>query len=177
MEQTANKMPIYAENFFARLKNYLDNSIYFYGSIQRPDYLPEDSDIDVAIFTDNMPSLLNKLSGFLKIKVADFKRFIWKLNSTNKVIPGYKFMYEQPEYNFKAEFCIYNERDKNELLEEYKLKTYLPVYSIWLLYLIKFLYYKLKIITRVWYVYFKDIIINKITGQGSSQFVIMDLPK
>jgi len=177
METTINKMPTFAENFFNRLNNYLDNNVYFYGSVQRPDYLPYDSDVDVAIFADNIPSMLNKLSNFLEIKVADFKRFIWKLNYTNKVIPGYKFMYEIPEQNFKAEFCIYNENDKNELLHEYRLKTFLPFYSIWLLHIIKFFYYRLKIMPRVWYVYLKDLVINKITGQGSSQFVIMDLPR
>jgi len=177
METTINKMPEYAENFFHRLNNYLDKNVYFYGSIQRADYLPEDSDIDVAIFTDNMASMVYKLSNFLKIKVDDFKRFIWKLNYTNKFIPGYKLMYEEPENNFKAEFCIYNENNKSELLHEYKLKTFLPFYSVWLLHLLKILYYKLNIMNRAWYAYFKDIIINKITGHGSSQFVIMDLPK
>lgn len=177
METTKNKIPDYAENFFNRLNSYLDNNVYFYGSVQREDYMPYDSDIDVAIFTDNMPSMVNKLSNFLKMKVTDFKKFIWKLNYTNKIIPGYKLMYQEPDRNFKAEFCIYNENDKNELLQEYKLKTYLPFYSIWLLHLIKILHYKLNIIDRAWYAYFKDWIINKITGQGSSQFVIMDLPK
>lgn len=176
MEKTINKMPPYAENFFNRLNNYLDKNVYFYGSVQRQDYLPNDSDIDVAIFTDNMNSMVNKLSNFLKIKVADFKRFIWKLNYTNKIIPGYKLMYEEPENNFKAEFCIYNENDKDELLHEYHLKTFLPFYSICLLYLIKILHYKLNIMDRAWYAYFKKIIIDDITGQGPSQFVIMDLP-
>jgi predicted nucleotidyltransferase len=177
MEKTLNKMPDYAENFFIRLNNYLDKNVHFYGSVQRDDYLPNDSDIDVAIFTDNVPSMLNKLSNFLKLKTCDFKRFIWKLNYTDKIISGYKCKYEEPNNNFMTEFCIYNEKDKNELLHEYKLKTYLPFYSIWFLHIIKFLYYKLHLINREWYAYLKEIIINKITGQGSSQFVIMDLPK
>ena len=53
--------------FFKQLQNYLDTDIYFYGSVNRTDYVPGKSDIDVAIFTDNEYSVITKLQHFLKI--------------------------------------------------------------------------------------------------------------
>ena len=65
METTKNKMSHFAEKFFHKLKNYLDTKLYYYGSIQRNDYFPNSSDIDVDIFTDNEQSTITKLQNFL----------------------------------------------------------------------------------------------------------------
>ena len=54
METTKNEIPEYNNIFFEKLKNYLDMKIYFFGSVQRNDYFPKSSDIDVALFTDNI---------------------------------------------------------------------------------------------------------------------------
>lgn len=175
METTINKMPEYAENFYRRLNNYLDTNVYFYGSIQRADYFPEDSDIDVAIFTDNVDSMINKISTFLKKKKNDFRRFVIKMTSCNKIACGYKFMYVEPEHNFKTEFSVFDEKYKKYLLKEYEIKNNLPMYSIFLLQILKIIYYKLKIISYSWYAYLKDIAINKLTGNTNGSFVILDI--
>ena len=39
METTKNKLPEDAQVFLNNLKQYLDKPLYFYGSIQRPDYM------------------------------------------------------------------------------------------------------------------------------------------
>ena len=52
METTKNEIPEYNKIFFEKLKNYLDMKIYFFGSVQRNDYFPKSSDIDVALFTE-----------------------------------------------------------------------------------------------------------------------------
>ena len=67
METTKNKLPVFAEHFFKKLGDYLDTKIYYYGSIQRSDYFPDSSDIDVDIFTENENSTITKLQHFLKI--------------------------------------------------------------------------------------------------------------
>ena len=67
METTKNKMPEYNNIFFEKLKNYLDTKLYFFGSVQRPDYFQKGSDIDVAIFTDNIKSTVTKLQSFLNV--------------------------------------------------------------------------------------------------------------
>jgi len=175
METTINKMPDYAENFYRRLNNYIGTNVYFYGSVQRADYFPEDSDIDVAIFTDNMPSMLNRISTFLKKRKSDFKRFVIKLVDSNKIATGYKCMYIEEDRNFKTEFSVYDEKFKPDILNEYQIKNNLPLYSVFLLQILKIIYYKLKIITHDWYAYLKDIVINKLTGNTSGSFVILDI--
>ena len=53
METTKNELPYKLKRFFYKLENDLDTKLYFYGSIQRNDYVAGKSDIDVSIFTDN----------------------------------------------------------------------------------------------------------------------------
>lgn len=175
METTINKLPPYAENFYRCLNNYLGTNVYFYGSIQRADYFPEDSDIDVAIFTDNVPSIINKLSTFLKKKKNEFRRFVIKPINSNQIAIGHKCMHVEKENNFKTEFSIYDEKYKVDVLKEYNIKNNLPFYSVFLLQILKFVYYKLNIISYDLYAHLKDIAINKLTGLNNGSFVILDI--
>ena len=93
METTKNKMPIYATQFFDKLSNYLDTKLYFFGSVQRNDYFPESSDIDVDVFTDNESSTITKLQNFLGVQRYEFKKFIYKLHKSNKLVHGKKIEY------------------------------------------------------------------------------------
>jgi predicted nucleotidyltransferase len=61
METTKNNLPENVKNFFNDLRKYLDTKLLFYGSVQRSDYFPESSDIDVDIFTDNVGSTMSKM--------------------------------------------------------------------------------------------------------------------
>ena len=90
MESTKNKMPEFAEEFFKKLGNYLDTKIYFFGSIQRADYFPNSSDIDADIFTENENSTLSKMQNFLGVKRHEFKKFVYRLHKTKKMVHGYK---------------------------------------------------------------------------------------
>lgn len=175
METTINKLPEYAENFYRRLNNYLETKVYFYGSVQRSDYYPEDSDIDASIFTDNMQSMINKMSVFLKKKKNDFKRFVIKFKNSNVIATGYKVMYVEPENNFKTEFSIYEDKYKNDVLEEHYITNNLPFYAVFLLQILKIIYYKLKIISHSLYANLKQIIINKLTWYNNGYFVILDI--
>ena len=78
MEYTKNEIPNHISIFFKELTNYIDTPLYFYGSIQRNDYFPGNSDIDVDIFTDNPTSMISKLQHFLHIKKSKFKKIIWR---------------------------------------------------------------------------------------------------
>ena len=53
MNAIRDDFPKEVKDFFKRLENYLDDELYFYGSVNRSDYIHGKSDIDVAIFTDN----------------------------------------------------------------------------------------------------------------------------
>jgi hypothetical protein len=153
MEYTKNEIPNHISIFFKELTNYIDTPLYFYGSIQRNDYFPGNSDIDVDIFTDNPTSMISKLQHFLHIKKSKFKKIIWRLNDV--VAFGHKVMYKNEEGAFSVEFSIYNENIKNQILKEHNRKNKLPFYISWIMILLKIIYYKLYLIERNTFRYIK----------------------
>ena len=90
METTKNRLTPYEEYFFNNLKIYLDTPLYFYGSVQRADYTPQQSDIDVDIFVENERDAILKLQNFLNIEKSDFKKVIYKIDKLNVIVHGYK---------------------------------------------------------------------------------------
>ena len=74
METTRNALPSKLKHFLDKLKDYLDTPLYYYGSVQRKDYVAGQSDIDVAIFTDNENSIISKMCHFLHVKRKEFKK-------------------------------------------------------------------------------------------------------
>jgi predicted nucleotidyltransferase len=175
METTRNKLPDFADSFFSKLKNYLDTKIYFFGSVQRDDYFPTSSDIDIAIFTDNINSTINKLQLFLNANRNEFKKFVWRLNYDNSLVTGYKIMYKEPERNFAVEISVYDEKYKDSILSEHNGKTSLPLYATVLLIIIKFLFYTLAIIPAEWYIYLKKTILSTMIFKKPDDFVVLDL--
>ena len=126
METTKNEMDTYSKNFFLKLGNYLDTQIYYFGSIQRNDYFPGKSDIDVDLFTDNSSSTIIKLQNFLGFEKYKFKKFVYKLHKTQKIVYGHKVKYDDPSNNFFTEMSIYNEKYKDDVLLEHNSKAILP---------------------------------------------------
>lgn len=175
METIKNNISIRTKHFFNRLSNYLDTKLYYFGSIQRADYFPQASDIDVDIFTDHEESTMIKMHHFLKVHKTDFKRFVWRLNTVNRVVYGHKILYKDPEGEFTAEFSIYNENVKEWILKEHRLKTFLPFYATWMLIVLKYLFYTLGIIPASYYIYMKKFILSTVIGLNYDEFVIIDL--
>ena len=173
METTKNVMPEYNNVFFDKFKIYLDTPIYFYGSVQRDDYFPDSSDIDVAIFTNNVKSTIIKLQSFLNVGRKDFKEFIFRLNYDNSLIKGYKIMYKEPEHNFKVEISIYDEKYKEGVLIEHNGKKDLPLYATIALIIIKYLFYSFNIMPSEWYIYLKKQILSKLIFLKDDDFVVL----
>jgi predicted nucleotidyltransferase len=175
METTRNPLSPFAMNFFTDLKNYLECPLYFFGSIQRGDYLPNSSDIDVDIFTENENSTITKLMNFLNVERNKFKRCVWKLNNfNNELAYGYKIMYKSKENNFSVEFSIYNEKYKHKILYEHNDKKDIPLYATVLLIILKFLYYTLHIIPSNWYVKSKKFVLSRMLFKKDDHFVVID---
>jgi hypothetical protein len=178
METTKNKLSPFAEDFFNKMRNYLDNKLYFYGSIQRYDYFPESSDIDVDIFTDNENSTIIKIQNLLGVERNEFKKIIYRLQKTNKVVHGHKIKYEDEENDFTCELSIYNENIKEEILKEHVSKTNFPYYITALLVILKTLYYKIEIMPTFLYFYFKNLILNMAIREGKpTDFILNEIPK
>lgn len=173
METTRNHLPLYAETFFNNLKNTLNTKLYFFGSVQRSDYFPKSSDIDVDIFTDNMQSTLYKLQSFLNVNRCDFKPIIVKLNYKNNIIHGYKIYYQKPEHYFATEFSIYDEKYKEDILYEHNSKRELPFLATVLLIIVKFLHYELNIFPRFLYKQCKQFILSYLICRRETDFVVM----
>ena len=183
METTKNKIPDNAKIFFNKLGSYLDTNIYYYGSIQRVDYFPNSSDIDVDIFTDNEKSTLLKIQTFLnninnnnnnnnnnnKYKI---QKVIYKLHKTNKVVNGYKLKYKS---DFKAEISIYNEKYKEAVLLEHNFKMILPFYISALLIILKTIYYNLGLLPKNVYIYTKKLIMDYFVEGQDSEFISLDV--
>jgi len=175
METTRNKLSQEEKNFFYRLSNYLDTKLYYFGSVQRGDYFPSSSDIDVDIFTHNEKSTIVQLMNFLNVERREFKRFVWKLNNDNdKLAYGYKLMYKNEENKFSVEFSIYDEKYKNKILYEHNDKKDIPLYATILLIIVKFLYYTLHILPKDWYTESKRIILSKMIFKKDDYFVVID---
>jgi predicted nucleotidyltransferase len=174
METTRNKLTQDEKIFFYKLSNYLDTKLYYFGSVQRGDYFPSSSDIDVDVFTENENGTIIKFMNFLNVERSEFKRFVWKLNKNNKLAYGYKLMYKNIEHNFSVEFSIYNEKYKNNILYEHNDKKDIPLYATILLIIIKFLYYTLNIIPSQWYKESKKFILSTLIFKQIDHFVVID---
>jgi len=176
METTRNELSPYAKNFFYKLSTYLDTKIYFYGSVQRCDYFPLSSDIDVDIFTDNESSTITKLQIFLGVEKYKFEKFLYKLHKTNKIVYGKKIKYEDKENNFSTEISIYSENEKTNVLEEHNSKTNLPFYISFMLMFLKYFYYNLGIIPKQIYKYLKRFVMNYMVEGQDVEFITTDVP-
>ena len=177
METTKNEMPPYAKKYFLKLGIYLDTPIYYFGSIQRDDYFPNSSDIDADIFTDNESSLIIKMQNFFGIEKSKFKKFVYRLHKTQKIVYGHKVKYEDPKNNFFTEISIYNEKYKDDVLLEHNSKSILPFYVTILLIILKFFYYKLQILPEENYDFFKKIIMNYMVEGEDVEFVNVSIPE
>ena len=133
MNQIRNDFNPNLKKFFIDLKNYLDTELYFYGSVNRSDYVQEKSDIDVAIFTDNEYSTMTKLQHYLHVPRNAFDKIIWKLEGN--MIYGYKIKCNKYT-DSKCEIAIYNNDFKNTLLNEYRNYNHFPLYISILLFIL-----------------------------------------
>jgi len=169
METTRNKLTTNQRFFFEKLRNYIDKPIYFYGSIQRNDYYPGRSDVDIAIFTENEWSSIYVLCNFLNLSKKDFKKSIYKLN--NKIFHGYKAKYKDEESDIDVEISLYNEKIKDAIMREHSRNLVLPFYISFILSILKILYYDLKFISKNYYRSCKRFIMNE---NNEQKFILLD---
>jgi hypothetical protein len=173
MEDVKSEFPDKLKLFFKKLKDYLDLPIYFYGSVQRNDYFPGKSDIDVDIFTDNETSTIFKLQHFLHINKVKIKKIIWRLNYNNRVVYGNKIMYKNEIDNFSVEFSIYNEKIKHDVLIEHNAKINLPFHVSLMLIILKFIHYDLHLMDKYTFRYIKKKLMTNAIGLPDDEFIVL----
>jgi predicted nucleotidyltransferase len=160
------------KEFLENLSVYINEKIYIYGSSLRTDYNSK-SDVDIAIFTNNLNSLKVKLQHFLVTDKKKFKQVFWRLPHSKRLCIGYKIIYKNKIKNIKVEICLYNEKFKEEILKEHYSKAILPFYATFLLYVIKFLYYDIEILNNKYYSYLKNLILSTGIGKKKSEFFVL----
>jgi len=170
METTRNELSPYGKTFFNSLSNYIDKKIYYFGSVQRVDYFPNDSDIDVNIFTDNESSTLFRIQNFLNIDKSKIKKCVIFSHKSKKLVKGYKINYNDEIHSFKAEILLFNDKYKDDVLFENTSKVNIPVYISVLLIILKFVYHKLHIIPTKLFIRLKHFIMETC---GKSEIVLV----
>lgn len=165
-----DKLTSKQKQFFTTLSSYIQKPIFFFGSVQRFDYLKGISDIDVAIFTDNIPSTLTKIQLLLNY-TKPVGKFIYKNNLSQTVIYGNKLMYKTPDKDIIAEISIYNNKDKNAIIQDQLSKINIPLFVSVLLLIVKYIHH-LNIIPYNDYKHYKKRILHIVPhASGTDIFV------
>lgn len=172
MNTIREDLPESVKETLTNLREYLNTDLYFYGSVTRSDYLHNQSDIDIAIFTDNEYSIKTKLQHFLKADRNAFDKVVWKLK--NKMIYGYKIKCDK-YIEINCEIAIYNNDFKDILLSNFVEASFgLPLYIRFLLFLVKTFYYVIPILSSKTYKKLKFIIFeNILRDKGNSLFYLL----
>jgi len=173
MENIRNELPPQINQFFSKLSNYINEKLYFYGSVQRKDYISNNSDIDVCIFTDNVHTVNNKLLHFLHLHKKSIKKIMWTAHPSHRIVYGYKLKYTHANPEFKLEVAVYNDKYKHDILIQHNLKNDLPFYTVFVLTILKYIYYYLNLISKKNYSYYKNKIMNYSLGHPDNNLVII----
>ena len=154
-----NKLLEPEQKFLHELNQIMETPIYLYGSILRGDYFSTKSDIDIAIFANDVLSAVNKLVLFLGINKSKIKVFNFESKHKEKYKKiqtyGYKTNYnlditydlewherffERKTYK-RFEISIYDLKDKTYILNANIKHLQLPLLCSLALFFIKFIYY------------------------------------
>jgi polyribonucleotide nucleotidyltransferase len=115
METTRNKLPDVIQVFFNKLSEYLDTKLLFYGSIQRSDYFPGSSDIDVDVLRPDINSIyVDKVS-----MIFGGGLFINIKNKIKVLIPVSSLI----NYKFDASTKTFIKNDKTVVKENDEIKV------------------------------------------------------
>jgi predicted nucleotidyltransferase len=152
MEDIKDRLGTYKYNYFNNLQNYLETELHFFGSIKRVDYISNSSDIDIIIITDNLKSMLSKIQFYLDINKDEIQKLFQQFSIYDKgIIIGYKIKYKNTENNMEFDLIIYDEKYRKPVLQNiYDINNF-PLQVIIPLYILKIIFYKLQLISKLIY--------------------------
>lgn len=155
LEEVKDKLTKKQYNFFLRLKEHIDLPLYFLGSITRCDYIPDKSDLDVEVFTDNIDSTLLKMEYLFDYYERKIKRNFIVFEVNNVPVSGYKYYFKNDMDDIGFDFTLYKKASQNIILRQRIIEKDIPyLFSLFLI-IIKILYYHLSIINNSIYSYIK----------------------
>ena len=163
--------------FLSNLRTFMNEPIYFYGSILRGDYIQGLSDIDVLMFYDDDVLANNKLVKYFKFLATKepkenihikSTRFIYHSKETKKIISGYKVKYQDIEKAIPVEITIYKKEYQKLMLDEQKKKANVNIFIIWFLIIFKILAYRYRLISEEMFKFVKEKLFIWVSGvQGT----------
>jgi predicted nucleotidyltransferase len=172
MEDIKDKLGDDRYYFLKKLQDYVESELVFFGSIKRCDFMKENSDIDIAIISDNIDSTLKKVQNFLNLPDNKIRKIIQKVPNKNSVIYGYKTNYENESIDLSLEIIIYDEKYRKDIMVHIKRINNFPFYILIPLIILKYFYYKLNIIPKDFLNFFKKIIMHKYLQQELDENLI-----
>ena len=134
--------------FLKNLQDYIGEELLFFGSIKRCDFMQENSDIDIAIISENKESVLKKLQHYLNLHDNKIRKIIQKIPNKNSVMYGYKTNYDNDQLDLSLEIIIYDNKYKEDILNHIHKINNIPFYILLPIIIVKLLYYKLNIIPK-----------------------------
>lgn len=158
--------------YFANIERTFGLKLYFYGSIKRYDYFPNESDIDIDIFAENPDSLKFQLKQYFRLKTKKIKNVMTYINGIP--IHGYKFSHLNQKLQIKCEFSVYPSQYKKLILQEHLKKTRLPFIGTFCLLIVKTMYYSLNLLDLNTYKQLKKYILSTVVGYKDPPFVIFN---
>jgi hypothetical protein len=157
METTYNALTPEQLRFFDKVRRQIELPLYFYGSVQRVDYISGKSDIDVMLFSDDEHQTAQKLQAILSANPAKVKQVIIMTNGRPAV--GFKVPYTDHK-TISAEFSVYNRKHQQSLLRDRRNDFQVPLIISTLLLFLKWIYYQKEWISSDTYVTIKNGLLN-----------------
>jgi len=160
IEEIKDKISDYDYYFLKNLQAYIDTELIFFGSVKRIDFFRGKSDIDIAIISDNVESVVRKLQNYFNIGKSKIKRSIQKHNGSTNLIYGYKINYDDFENNLYLEIIIYDVKYKEHINNIIERSNELPFFITLIIYILKIFSYQIQILPENMFKYIKHLIIN-----------------
>jgi len=181
MDEIKGRLGDYKYNFFTNLQNYVGSELLFFGSIKRIDFFPNASDIDIIIITDNVDEMINKVHHYLQLKKTDVKKIYQRFSKkSGGVIIGHKIKYVDQSNDCAFDLLIYDEKYREAVTQNINDINNMAPYMVAVLYIMKYLYYRLGLMTNSMYLYLKNALFHMyFTGtlfykREFSQTIIVD---
>jgi Nucleotidyltransferase domain len=171
METTYNELPSKTKLFLKQMSEYIHCKLYFYGSVQREDFFPGYSDIDIDIFTENVKTTLTQLSTFLKAPSHKIKKVYMFVD--NKLIAGYKLVYKNVDLDTRFEISIFSTKYKTIVLKEHAKKTILPFFALCLMIFLKTSFYNFQLLDSSQYKYLKHFVLSTMIGFSETPYIVV----
>lgn len=155
METTRNALTDEQRRFFDITRELMGTPFYYFGSIQRLDYIAGRSDIDVDVFSHHPERTARRLLHILNGPNASIHRVVWRFDGHE--ILGFKVKYKRHvdiangiAEPLKVEFSVYDENMKHLVLQKHRQQMFVSPYISGVLLLIKamfkghWIYYAIK---------------------------------